>query len=152
MCLQRKSVELIRFAKDEGLRVTAEATPHHITLNEDWVFGSSGDVPEALSQEAYDTNAKMAPPLRDRRDVAYVFEALSEGVIDAVATDHAPHAQTDKECTFAEAANGIIGLETAFSLVAGSGQRELSLVVDRLTGRTSSHTQRRFHRVSTPRS
>ena len=128
-----ESVELIRFAKDEGLRVTAEATPHHITLNEDWVFGSSGDVPEALSHEAYDTNAKMAPPLRDSRDVACVFDALSEGVIDAVATDHAPHARTDKECTFAEASNGIIGLETAFSLVAGSRLRELSLVVERLT-------------------
>lgn len=128
-----ESIELIRNAKDDGLHVTAEATPHHIALNEDWVFGMSGDTPEVLSRQAYDTNAKMAPPLRSRRDVACVFDALCEGVIDAVATDHAPHAQTDKECTFAEAANGIIGLETAFSLVAGSSRKHLGLVVERLT-------------------
>ena len=82
---------------------------------------------------AYDTNAKMAPPLRNLCDVTRICDALCTGVIDAVATDHAPHALTDKECTFAEAANGIIGLETAFSLVAGFCRDNIGLLVDRLT-------------------
>lgn len=127
------SVELIRAAKDDGLRVTAEVTPHHIALNEAWVYGQHGEVPDSLTATCYDTNAKMAPPLRSTDDAASIYEALSEGVIDAIATDHAPHATTDKECTFAEASNGIIGLETAFSLVAGFSQDNIGLVVDRLT-------------------
>ena len=128
-----ESVELIRRAKDDGLRVTAEVTPHHIALNEEWVYGQSGDVPVALSPAAYDTNAKMAPPLRSVDDAACMFAALSDGVIDAIATDHAPHAVTDKECTFAEASNGIIGLETAYSLVAGFSRDNLGLVIQALT-------------------
>ena len=128
-----ESVALIRRAKEDGLRVTAEVTPHHIALTEDWVFGLSGDTPEVVSQVAYDTNAKMAPPLRNLCDVTRICDALCTGVIDAVATDHAPHAQTDKECTFAEAANGIIGLETAFSLVAGFCRDNIGLLVERLT-------------------
>ncbi len=100
----KEAVELIRKAKEEGVQVTAEVTPHHLTLTEEAV----GD---------YDTNAKMNPPLRTAEDVAALREALAEGVIDCIATDHAPHAVEEKETTFDEASFGIIGLETAVGVL-----------------------------------
>ena len=127
------SVELIRNAKNDGLRVTAEVTPHHIALTEDWVYGEHGNTPATVTASAYDTNAKMAPPLRHNSDVEELYEGLKEGVIDAIATDHAPHAETDKQCTFSEAANGIIGMETAFALAASVCDGDLPMIIERLT-------------------
>ena len=97
------SVRLVREAKRRGLRVTAEATPHHFTL-EDSAVG------------AYDTHAKMNPPLRLARDVLAVREALADGTVDAIATDHAPHGPLDKDVEFDRALNGVVGLETAWGL------------------------------------
>lgn len=97
------SVALIKRAKAEGLPVTAEVTPHHFTLTEQVV-------------SVYGTNAKMKPPLRTAADVAAVIEGLRDGVIDAIATDHAPHGSEDKTVAFERAANGIVGLETALPL------------------------------------
>jgi dihydroorotase len=97
------SVRAVREAKARGVKVTAEATPHHFSLNHHAV-------------EGYDTNAKMAPPLRAEEDRLAVIEGLRDGTIDAIATDHAPHAVVDKESEFDHAANGIIGLETALAL------------------------------------
>jgi len=97
--------------------VTAEVTPHHLTLNDEWVYGLKGEVPDQVGAEAYDTNTKVNPPLRSKLNVEAVIEALSEGLIDIIATDHAPHASTDKVCTYNEAAHGINVLETAFSSV-----------------------------------
>jgi dihydroorotase len=97
------SVRAIRAAKARGLQVTAEATPHHFTLTDEALAG-------------YDTNAKMAPPLRGRADVDAIREGLRDGTIDAIATDHAPHGPTDKDVEFDLAANGVVGLETALSL------------------------------------
>jgi dihydroorotase len=111
------SVELIRAAKSRGLNVTAEVTPHHLSLTESWVYGLHGEVPDAVPVQAYDTNTKVNPPLRSAADVAAVVEALSDGTIDIIATDHAPHAATDKICTYNEAAHGINVLETAFAQV-----------------------------------
>ena len=128
-----ESVAAIHRAKEDGLSVTAEVTPHHIALNEDWVYGCCGDTPGVITSAAYDTNAKMAPPLRHHADADVLYDALVSGAIDAIATDHAPHAVTDKECTFSEASNGIIGLETAYSLVAGYKTGDLVTVIDRLT-------------------
>lgn len=102
----RGSVELVRRARERGLSITAEVTPHHLTLTEADVDG-------------YDTNAKMNPPLRTAEDVEALREALKDGTIDVIATDHAPHAVIDKDVEFTAAANGIVGLETAFSLVYG---------------------------------
>lgn len=99
------SVDLIREAKEEGLSVTAEVTPHHLSLTE-----------EATS--TYDTNTKMAPPLRTQKDVDKLRKALAEGIIDCVATDHAPHAEYEKAVEFSAAPDGILGLETAFSVVS----------------------------------
>jgi len=98
------SVELIRWGKERGIRVTAEVTPHHLTLTED-------------ACEGYDTHAKMNPPLRTAADVAALGEALRDGTIDLVATDHAPHHYDAKEREFTDAPFGIIGLETALALV-----------------------------------
>jgi dihydroorotase len=97
------SVRAVREAKARGLKVTSEATPHHFTLTD-------------AAVEGYDTNAKMAPPLRAEEDRLAVIEGLQDGTIDAIATDHAPHAVVDKETEFDHAANGIIGLETALGL------------------------------------
>ena len=128
----RAAVELIRAAKERGLPVTAEVTPHHLTMtHRDVAFGSDGD--EGL---CYDTNAKMNPPLRTRDDVAACVGGLRDGVIDAIATDHAPHADYEKACEFDEAAFGISGLETALGLsmmLVEAGAIDLSTLVERLT-------------------
>ena len=100
----RGSVELIRWGKERGINVTAEVCPHHISLTEDRVG-------------AYDTNAKMNPPLRTASDVEALREAVRDGTIDMIATDHAPHHYDEKEREFADAPNGIIGLETALAVV-----------------------------------
>jgi dihydroorotase len=99
----RGSVELIRWGKERGINVTAEVCPHHISLTE----ASVGD---------YDTNAKMNPPLRTQDDVDALREAVKDGTIDVIATDHAPHHYDEKEREFADAPNGIIGLETALAV------------------------------------
>ena len=98
------SVELIRWGKERGIRVTAEVCPHHISLTEDAV-------------EGYNTNAKMNPPLRTAADVAALQEAVKDGTIDLVATDHAPHHYDEKEREFSDAPNGIVGLETALAVL-----------------------------------
>ena len=100
----RGSVELIRWGKERNIRVTAEVCPHHLSLTEDAV-------------EGYDTNAKMNPPLRTADDVAALQEAVRDGTIDLVATDHAPHHYDEKEREFSDAPNGIVGLETALAVV-----------------------------------
>ena len=99
----RGSVELIRRAKAKGLQVTAEVTPHHFTLTHDACAG-------------YNTNAKMNPPLREPEDVEALREALKDGTVDVIATDHAPHHYDAKEREFDDAPNGILGLETASGL------------------------------------
>ncbi|MEZ0328710.1 MAG: dihydroorotase [Dissulfuribacterales bacterium] len=97
------AVELIRRAKNDGVRVTAETAPHYFTLTEEAVSG-------------YNTNAKMNPPLRTEEDRQAVIEGLKDGTLNAIATDHAPHSVLEKEIEFERAANGIIGLETAVPL------------------------------------
>jgi dihydroorotase len=97
------SVDLIRRAKEDGLPVTADVTPHHITLC-------------VNDMEPFDTNYKMKPPLRLDADREALIAGLKDGTIDAIATDHAPHTRLEKATTLEESAVGIIGLETAFSL------------------------------------
>jgi dihydroorotase len=94
---------MVRVGKRRGIRVTCEVTPHHFTLTE-----------EAVAQ--YGTNAKMNPPLRSAREVEAVLAGIAEGTVDAIATDHAPHAPELKAASMAEAPNGVIGLETALPL------------------------------------
>lgn len=99
----KDSVYYIREAKKRGIPVTAETAPHYFSLTE-----------EAVSD--YDTNAKMSPPLRTKKDIAAIVEGLCDGTIDAIASDHAPHSSLEKEVEFDVAANGIIGLETSLAL------------------------------------
>ncbi len=99
----KESVEAIRKAKSKGLKVTAEATPHHFTLTE-----------EALLEKG--TNAKMNPPLREEKDVRAVRDGLKKGVFDVIGTDHAPHTAEEKALGWNKAPNGIVGLETAVGL------------------------------------
>ena len=96
-------VEIIRLAKEKGLQVTAETAPHYFSLTEEATFD-------------YETNAKVNPPLRSEEDRRAIEEALREGVLDAIATDHAPHSELEKLCEFERAAFGLIGLETALPL------------------------------------
>ncbi len=99
------SVEIIRWAKKRGFPITAEAAIHHLTLTE-----------EDLYKAGYDTNFKMNPPLRTKEDVEALWEGLADGTIDAIITDHAPHARSDKEVEFDKAPFGIIGLQTLLPL------------------------------------
>jgi dihydroorotase len=125
------SVELIRRAKEKDIAVTAEVTPHHLTLTEERVM--SGGTNNLL---AYDTNAKVNPPLRTKEDIAALIEGLKDGTIDAIATDHAPHTSVDKMCEFGLAAFGISGLETALACLMSllhSGQLDLKTIISKLT-------------------
>jgi dihydroorotase len=118
------SVELIRRAKERGIRVTAEACPHHFTLTHE-------------ACEGYNTNAKMNPPLREPEDREAIRQALRDGTIDVICTDHAPHHYDAKEREFDDAPNGIIGLETALGLavseLVGSGLLSLTDLVLRMS-------------------
>ena len=123
------SVELVRRAKQEGIAVTAEVTPHHLTLTEESIMSRSQD-------KAFDTNAKVNPPLRTYEDVEALIRGLREGVIDAIATDHAPHTPADKNCELALAAFGISGFDTAFGCLMGlvhRGQIGLAQLISKLT-------------------
>ncbi|MCH7874180.1 MAG: dihydroorotase [Gemmatimonadetes bacterium] len=128
----RGSVELIRRAKERGVPVTAEACPHHFTLTH-----------EACA--AYDTSAKMNPPLREPEDVAAIREALKDGTIDVIATDHAPHHYDAKEREFDDAPFGIIGLETALGLGVTELVRGGVLTLPELIARMSTVPARIFH-------
>ncbi|HEX7942902.1 MAG TPA: dihydroorotase [Gemmatimonadaceae bacterium] len=120
----RGSVDLIRWGKERGINVTAEVCPHHLSLTEEAV-------------EGYDTNAKMNPPLRTAADVEALQAAVKDGTIDVIATDHAPHHYDEKEREFADAPNGIIGLETALAVnltwLVHSGIIGLPLLVERMS-------------------
>jgi dihydroorotase len=118
------AVRLVRDAKARGVRVTAEVTPHHLLLTEDAV-------------RTFDANAKMNPPLRSKRDTEVLLEALVDGTIDCIATDHAPHAGSEKEGEFDRAAFGIVGLETAVGLLLDrlvtTGALPLATLISRLS-------------------
>jgi dihydroorotase len=121
------SVEIIRQAKKRGVKVTAEVTPHHLTMTEERVLG-------------YNTAAKVNPPLRTQRDIDALIAGLKDGTIDVVATDHAPHTLNDKLCEFGMAASGISGLETALGSLMGlvhGGKLALPLLISKLTSEPS---------------
>src|SRR5437868_6587400 len=118
------SVELLRWGKDRNINVTAEVCPHHISLTEDEIGN-------------YDTNFKMNPPLRTADDVAALQQAVKDGTIDVIATDHAPHHYDEKEREFADAPNGIVGLETALAVnitwLVAPGIVDLPLLIERMS-------------------
>lgn len=123
------SVELIRRAKEDGIPVTAEVTPHHLTLTEKRVAGGPPNRP-------FDSNAKVNPPLRTEADVEALIKGLKDGVIDAIATDHAPHTAADKDREPELAASGISGFDTAFGCLMGPvhrGEISLAQLISKLT-------------------
>jgi dihydroorotase len=123
----RGALRVIRNAKLRGVRVTCETAPHYFTLTDDAVRG-------------YNTNAKMNPPLREADDVAAMREGLQDGTIDAIATDHAPHHNDEKDVEFNVALNGIIGLETSLPLslaLVDQGVLSISQLIERMSFRPS---------------
>ncbi|MFB6531591.1 MULTISPECIES: dihydroorotase [unclassified Streptomyces] len=130
------SVEIVRWAKSRGIDVTAEVTPHHLLLTDEMV-------------RSYNPVYKVNPPLRTEKDVLALREALADGTIDIVATDHAPHPHEDKDCEWAAAAMGMVGLETALSVVqqtmVETGLLDWAGVADRMSfapariGRATGH-------------
>jgi dihydroorotase len=117
------SVKFIRQAKEEGIPVTAETAPHYFSLDHTAIIG-------------FNTNAKMYPPLRESKDIEAIKRGLSDGVIDVIATDHAPHSELEKNIEFDKAAFGIIGLETALPLTLAlvrEGVMDLSKAIAKLT-------------------
>ncbi|MDZ5444533.1 dihydroorotase [Micromonospora sp. 4G57] len=114
------SVEVLRHAKARGVKVTAEVTPHHLLLTD-------------AKAETYDPVYKVNPPLRTATDVAALRAALAEGVIDIIATDHAPHAVEDKECEWAYARPGMLGLETALSIALDVLGPQWDLIAERMS-------------------
>src|SRR5256714_1628963 len=135
------AVRLVRDGKARGVRVTAEVTPHHLVLTEEAV-------------RSYDANTKMAPPLRTKRDLEALVEGLLDGTIDCIATDHAPHATSEKEGEFDHAASGIVGLETAVAVlldrVGRPGTVPLTTQIARFT-KEPARLVNRPGRTQTPR-
>jgi len=133
------SVDLIRRAKDKDIKVTAEVTPHHLTLTEERVLG-------------YDTNAKVNPPLRTKRDIKALIQGLNDNTIDIIATDHAPHTEADKLCEFDLAPFGISGFETALgslmSLVHG-GELSLTTLIAKLTHEPARIISNKYAKLGT---
>ena len=133
------SVDLIRQAKEKGIQVTAEVTPHHLTLTEERVIG-------------YNTNAKVNPPLRTEQDIQTLTWGLKEGVIDIIATDHAPHTEADKLGEFALAPFGISGLETALGSLMSlvhSGELPLTTLIAKLTHEPAKIISDKYGRLGT---
>src|SRR5260370_2065182 len=128
----RGSVELIRRAKEQGIHVTAEVTPHHLTLTD-------------RACEGYNTHAKMNPPLREPADTAALRAALADGVIDCIASDHAPHAYHAKDAAFDDAPFGIVGLETAFGVAHTELVQGGVLTLPELLARMSTVPAQVFH-------
>ncbi|MBM2825347.1 MAG: pyrC [Dehalococcoidales bacterium] len=133
------SVDLIRRAKDKGIHVTAEVTPHHLTLTEEMVITGG-------------TNTKVNPPLRTKKDVQALIEGLRDGVIDIISTDHAPHTKADKQCDFARASFGISGFETALGSLmrlVHDGQLTLPALISRFTAAPARILGKRYGQLGT---
>ncbi|HEY6202834.1 MAG TPA: dihydroorotase [Candidatus Limnocylindria bacterium] len=137
----RGAIASIREAKSRGLRITCDVTPHHLAMTDEWVGGSREFAWEQPSRSApthtpYDSSTKVNPPLRTRTDVRALWEGLADGTVDAIATDHAPHASVKKDVEFDQAAFGISGLEVALPLLLGgvaAGWADRDTVIRALT-------------------
>jgi dihydroorotase len=133
------SVDLIRRAKDKGINITADVTPHHLTLTEDILM-------------EYDTNAKVNPPLRTQKDIEALIEGLKDNTIDVIATDHAPHTLVDKQCEFDLASFGISIFETAFGMLmklVHDDKISLQMLLEKLTSAPAAILNDRFGKFGT---
>ena len=133
------SVELIRRAKEKGIKISTEVTPHHLTLTEERVLD-------------YDTNAKVNPPLRTKRDIKALIQGLNDNTLDIIATDHAPHTEADKLCEFDLAPFGISGFETALGSLMSlvhSGKLELVTLITKLTHEPAKIIGNKYDKLGT---
>jgi dihydroorotase len=133
------SVELVRTAKLKGIQVTAEVTPHHLTLTEEMVMG-------------YDTNAKVNPPLRTKTDVQALIQGLNDNVIDIIATDHAPHTSVEKLCEFGYAPFGISIFETALGMLLSLVHKkciDINILISKLTREPAQIIGNRYGKLGT---
>jgi len=133
------SVELIRRAKEKGINISTEVTPHHLTLTEERVLD-------------YDTNAKVNPPLRTKRDIKALIQGLNDNTLDIIATDHAPHTEADKLCEFDLAPFGISGFETALGSLMSlvhSGKLELVTLITKLTHEPAKIIGNKYDKLGT---
>ncbi len=133
------SVELVRRAKKDGVNITAEVTPHHLTMTEERVLD-------------FDTNAKVNPPLRTKKYITALIEGLKDGTIDIIATDHAPHTDNEKLCEFAMAPFGISGFETALGnlmKLVHSGDIDIKLLIAKLTSEPAKIIGEKFGKLGT---
>ena len=133
------SVDLIRRAKNKDIQVTAEVTPHHLTLTEEMVLG-------------YNTSAKVNPPLRTKQDIQALIQGLNDNTIDIIATDHAPHTEVDKLCEFNLAAFGISGFETALGSLMSlvyDGELTLATLISKLTCKPAGIIGNRYGKLGT---
>lgn len=138
------SIQIIRRAKDKGIKVTTEVTPHHLLLTDERVIATNRAERQILR---YETNAKVNPPLRSQKDVDALIKGLSDSTIDAIATDHAPHSLVDKMCEFEKAAFGISGFETALPCLlrlVHNNSIDLYTLISSLTYRPASIIGNRF--------
>ena len=132
------TLDMVRDAKERGINVTCEVTPHHLTLTDEAVLsiGDGNTSFDALTPHAYNTTAKVNPPLRNITDMSVMARGIKDGTIDFIATDHAPHSSVDKVCTFQEAAFGISVLETALGSVLSlyhNSKLDLTTIIKKLT-------------------
>ena len=143
----RGAVELIRIAKSKGLHITADVTPHHLTLTDERVAGNPLNMDKS---PAFDAMAKVNPPLRTSADIDALIQGINDGTIDAIATDHAPHTIEDKLCEFEMAAFGISGFETAFAVLmtlVQAGKISLNTLIERMTSGPSKILINKFGRT-----
>ena len=146
------SVQLVRQARERGIPVTAEVCPHHLTITDQWVLGAPAARTGVAGAFAYDTSTKVYPPLRSQHDVDALVLGLAEGVIDCIATDHAPHELTSKRVTYQDAASGISVLETALGSamqLVHQGHMDLNTMVERLTAGPARVLGNSFDRLAT---
>jgi dihydroorotase len=136
-----RSLDAVRAAKGRGVAVTCDVTPHHLALTDEWVAGSrrfAWEEPDQRAALAYDGRCRVNPPLASRGDALALLAGVADGAVDAIATDHAPHPTQTKLVPFAQAAPGLIGLETALSvglLAVETGRLSLSALVAALSTR-----------------
>jgi len=148
------SVSLVRRALEQGISVTAEVCPHHLSITDRWVLGAKGVEVQAAGPSSYDTSTKVYPPLRGDGDVEALIEGLADGVIACIATDHAPHDLASKQVTYQDAAFGISVLETALGSLmrlVHEDRLTLSTLVERLTAGPAQVLGSDFHNLATLR-
>ena len=146
------SVSLVRQARERGIAVTAEVCPHHLTITDDWVMGRQALADGVATPFSYDTCTKVYPPLRSEEDVEALAQGLNDGVIDCIATDHAPHERVSKEVTYQDAAFGISVLETALAsslTLVHESRISLPALVERLTSGPARVLGPRFEPLAT---